>query len=142
MKISFLIDPVTLQSDRDQLRIVLLNLMDNAVSYCNPGGEIAIAARQEHGWVEVTLRNPAAIDPDRVSHVFDRFWRADAARTNSGVHCGLGLSLCQKIVQLLGGSISVQTPDPDIFQILLRLPATNSPLSIAPALTSVAAQPV
>jgi signal transduction histidine kinase len=131
LKTSLRIEAMSLVSDRDQLRIVLHNLMDNAVSYCTPGGEIAITARQDHGSVEISTCNGAAIDPGQVSRVFDRFWRADAARTEAAAHCGLGLSLCRKIVQLLGGSISVQAPDPNTFQVLLRLPAAISPTSAA-----------
>jgi signal transduction histidine kinase len=124
LKASIEIGQIRLESDRDKLRIVLQNLMDNAVCYCPEGGQIGIAAREDGGWMELSIRNSATIDPAQLPHVFDRFWRGDGARSDPAVHCGLGLPLCQKIVRLLDGSIAVQAPDRNTFEVLVRLPAT------------------
>ncbi|HEU0035874.1 MAG TPA: ATP-binding protein [Kofleriaceae bacterium] len=87
-------------SDLDQLRVVIDNLLDNAVSYCDPGGGIAIVVAGDR--LQVTNTAAAVVEPAKL---FERFWRGDAART-AGIHAGLGLSLCKKLVELLGGRIS------------------------------------
>jgi signal transduction histidine kinase len=100
------LEPVSLMTDRDKLRVVLVNLFDNAVTYANDGGEIRISL------VGQTLRvinTGCTLAPAQVAHVFDRFWRADAAR--SGGHVGIGLALCKKLVDLLGGTLEATVRD-------------------------------
>jgi len=49
--------------------------------------------------------------PDQAGHVFDRFWRGDTSRTATGVHCGLGLSLVERAIHILGGSVTAAARD-------------------------------
>ena len=60
------------------------------------------------------------LPPDEMEKVFERFWKHDAARTEGAEHCGLGLPLCRKIVEALGGSISAIVQD-HIFRAKLKL---------------------
>jgi two-component system, OmpR family, heavy metal sensor histidine kinase CusS len=62
-----------------------------------------------------------AIPPAQIHRVFDRFWRGDAARSATGVHCGIGLSLCQKLVALLGGNVTAEATAAGVFAITVRL---------------------
>jgi signal transduction histidine kinase len=90
-------------ADADKLRIVLANLLDNAVSYANPGTEVRVDV------AATTIRVSNATALDDASHVFDRFWRADTARTAG--HAGLGLALSRKLIEVCGGEITAQLVD-------------------------------
>lgn len=98
--------------DREKLRLVVHNLFDNAVSYADHGGELAVAADLDDGTLRLAVANSGcALPPEQVPRVFDRFWRGDAARSATGIHCGLGLALCRKLIELLGGRIGASVVD-------------------------------
>ena len=92
--------PTTARADADQLRIVLANLLDNAVSYADPG--TAVRVEIEASALRVSNQTELA----DASHVFDRFWRADGARTAG--HVGLGLALSRKLVEVGGGTLTAE----------------------------------
>jgi signal transduction histidine kinase len=96
------LEPVAVTTDRDKLRLVLVNLLDNAVTYADAGGEIRVTLT---GRVLRVANTGCTLDDGQAAQVFDRFWRADAAR--EGGHVGIGLALCKKLVELLGGTIDV-----------------------------------
>jgi two-component system, OmpR family, heavy metal sensor histidine kinase CusS len=100
------LEPVTLTTDRDKVRLVLANLFDNAVTYADDGGEIRVTLI---GTVLRVSNTGCTLGADQVAHVFDRFWRADKARETG--HVGIGLALCKKLVELLGGTIDVVVRD-------------------------------
>lgn len=90
-------------SDPELLRMIVNNLFANAVTYSDTGGAIEIELNNHI----LVISNPAnGFSSADATHVFDRFWRADAARTQAGVRCGLGLPLCRKLAEVLGGAIS------------------------------------
>lgn len=97
--------PTLVRVDREQLRVVVDNLLDNAAAYRDAGTTI----RVEVG-AELTVTNACSgITAEQAAHVFERFWRADKARTIG--HAGLGLALCKKLVELAGGTISATARD-------------------------------
>jgi len=96
--------------DPDKTRIILRNLLDNAVSHVNETGRIRWSIARVENRIQITVTNTGSqISPTETSRIFDRFWRGDQARTDTGTHCGLGLSLCQRLVALLNGQISVNS---------------------------------
>ena len=99
--------PVTATTDRDKLRVVLHNLVDNAVSYADDGGTVRIELAP--GRVRIT-NTGCTLSPAEVAHVFERFWRGDAARS-TGTHAGLGLALCQKLIAIIGGTLTAEVVD-------------------------------
>ena len=99
--------PVTAPTDRDKLRLVVHNLVDNAISYADTGGTIRVALAGHTLRITNTGCTLPSADAPRV---FERFWRGDAARS-SGAHAGLGLALCKKLVALLGGTITAEVAD-------------------------------
>jgi two-component system sensor histidine kinase QseC len=117
-------EPCTIVSDRGKLRLVLQNILGNAAAYADDGGRICVDAVLDNGCVEFAVTNTgsAVREPD-IPRVFDRFWRGDASRQCSGRHCGLGLSLCKVLVELLGGSIEASALPGKIFRIAFRLRA-------------------
>jgi signal transduction histidine kinase len=114
---------VTFETDALQLRILLANLFDNAVEYTNHGGSVEVEWRAGPHGIEFRIATTGCeLSERQVTQVFDRFWRADSARAATGAHSGLGLSLCQKIVEVLGGSIDAAL-DAGNFVVTLRLAA-------------------
>lgn len=113
-------------TDRDKLRLLFNNLLDNAVSYADVGGTIRIGIAELSSSVQATISNTGSrVSADEAAQVFERFWRGDAARTDTGRHCGLGLSLCQKIMEVLGGKIAVTSAKNSLFTVTLMLPRAS-----------------
>jgi two-component system heavy metal sensor histidine kinase CusS len=116
-------------TDDTLLRIVLHNLFANAVTHCNAGGRIEIASDipdTPNDAVRLRISNTGSqVPPGESQFVFDRFWRGDAARSDTGVHCGLGLALCRKLVEVLSGTIDA-TSDGGTFLVTVVLPAAIS----------------
>jgi two-component system, OmpR family, heavy metal sensor histidine kinase CusS len=99
-------------TDRESLQRILGNLLENAAEYANAGGRIIISASEiDHG-VEILVSNTGCnLSEEDMQHVFERFWRGDKSRSNTGVHCGLGLALVQRIAIALGGSVTASVAD-------------------------------
>src|SRR5256885_1794721 len=99
--------------DRTRLRQLLLNLITNAIKYTPRGGHVDLAATHKpNDEVAIAVRDTGiGISAADQAHIFDRFWRADRARSRASERggFGLGLSIAQWIVQAHGGSINVQS---------------------------------
>jgi signal transduction histidine kinase len=114
--------PCLAATDGDKLEIVLHNLFDNALSYVDRGGQIRISVSGGASAATIEVVNTGSqIEAADAPRLFERFWRGDAARADAGVHCGLGLSLSQRLVKLLGGQISIQTEKGGEFSVRLSL---------------------
>jgi two-component system, OmpR family, sensor kinase len=104
--------PVRMAVDRHRIREMLLNLVTNAIKYTQPGGTVALGLSQEDGSVVFTVIDTGiGIAPGDLPHIFDRFWRADPARSRTGDRpgTGLGLAITKWIAEAHGGSITVQS---------------------------------
>ena len=104
--------PVMLAMDRTRIRQLLLNLVTNAVKYTPAGGEIGVGLTEEADSVLLVVRDTGiGIASGDLPHIFDRFWRADPARTRDleGTGTGLGLAITKWIAEAHGGSITVQS---------------------------------
>ncbi len=104
--------PIRIPLDRSRIRQLLMNLLSNAIKYTPRGGEVAIDCSQVNGQVVLSVRDTGVgIAPGDLPHIFDRFWRADQARSRTGQRpgAGLGLAISKWIVEAHGGTISVQS---------------------------------
>jgi two-component system heavy metal sensor histidine kinase CusS len=116
-----------IRGDQEKLRLVFRNLFENSTAYCDEGGSIQIDTRDSDGRVVLSISNTGCwLSPEEIGHVFDRFWRGDRARSQTETHCGLGLTLCKRIVEALGGSISAQITPDERFQITMQFAASSS----------------
>jgi two-component system, OmpR family, heavy metal sensor histidine kinase CusS len=116
--------PIPIDTDADKLRVIFNNLFDNAVSYAEDAGSLRVTAELRGGEFHAEVANTGSrVSADQTPHLFERFWRGDKARADAGVHCGLGLSLCQRLVRLLSGRLEVQTAAGGWFIVRLTLPA-------------------
>lgn len=117
---------ITVETDNAMLRMVMTNLFENASNYVDEQGVIATSIARDNGLVRICVSNTSrAINEDDASRVFDPFWRSDSARSATGVHAGLGLALCKRIVKVLGGSIEA-TVENDRFSINASISANGN----------------
>jgi two-component system OmpR family sensor kinase len=97
------------QGDPDALRRMARNLLENAITYTPPGGAITITVNADDGQCHFCVADTGVgIAPEDLPHIFDRFFRGDKARANTG-GSGLGLSIVQSIVDAHGGEIGVES---------------------------------
>jgi signal transduction histidine kinase len=116
---------------------MLLNLVTNAIKYTPQGGTVALSLAQEDGSVVFTVSDTGiGIAPGDLPHIFDRFWRADPARSRTGERpgTGLGLSITKWIAEAHGGSITVQSRPGRGSVFTVRLPR-EAPIQIHAAAT-------
>jgi signal transduction histidine kinase len=117
--------PVPMAVDRHRIREMLLNLVTNAIKYTPQGGTVALSLAQEDGSVVFTVADTGiGIAPGDLPHIFDRFWRADPARSRTGDRpgTGLGLAITKWIAEAHGGSITVQSRPGRGSVFVVRLP--------------------
>lgn len=121
LRVDWKIDPgARIETDPEFLRVVVTNLFDNAVSYAPESGIIRIEA-DSHGTISVANR-AVALNADIIKHAFDPFWRDTESRDGRVTHAGLGLNLCKKIIELLGGRISAQIKESEsLFVVRLEM---------------------
>jgi two-component system, OmpR family, sensor kinase len=110
--------------DRDRLRQALSILLDNAVKYTPEGGRVTISIVEEDGSVGVEVSDTGmGIPEDQIPHVFERFYRAEEARSTEGL--GLGLSIARQIVEDHGGSIEVRSKPMEGSTFIIRIPRSK-----------------
>lgn len=120
------LEPLSIAGDRDRLRELLLNLIENAIRYTPSTGKIILSLRQDKKQAVITVSDTGiGIPKKELSKIFDRFYRSDEARALHPKGSGLGLSICQWIVNAHHGKITaVSEPDQGTtFQIRFPLSA-------------------
>jgi len=120
-------DAVPVYADPDALRRALLILMDNAAKYTPEGGSIEVGLGSRDGRAVAYVSDTGiGIAAEDLPHVFDRFWRADKARSREQGGAGLGLSIAKWIVDMHDGTLSVKSDlgKGSVFEI--RLPIEGS----------------
>jgi two-component system, OmpR family, sensor histidine kinase BaeS len=106
-------DLPTLWADRHRLGQVLANLLDNALRHTARGGQVAIAANAADGKVTITVTDDGeGIRAEHLPHVFERFYRADAARDREHGGAGVGLAIAKALVEAHGGHIAASSHGP------------------------------
>jgi len=104
--------PVWAAVDRRRIRELLLNLVTNAIKYTPAGGRVELQLDERADQILLIVRDSGiGIAAGDLPHVFERFWRADLARTRTGERpgTGLGLAITKWIAEAHGGSIAVQS---------------------------------
>jgi len=116
-------DPIWIQADADALRRAFLILIDNAAKYTPLGGTVTVALEARDGFALASVSDTGiGIAEDDVGHVFDRFWRADKARSREQGGAGLGLSIAKWIVEMHNGSIGVESKLGEGSRFWIRVP--------------------
>jgi two-component system sensor histidine kinase MprB len=115
------LDPVHLQGDADLLARAFTNVLDNAVKYSPAGGTISVTLHA--GEVRISDEG-VGVSPEERPFVFDRFFRAEAARATPGT--GLGLSITESVVRQHGGTVAVTDSPSGGASFVLTFPMATS----------------
>lgn len=107
--------PVTVFADKEKIRQVLINLVDNAIKYGHIGGTVVASIYELDGKrVLVELSDDGAGIPEaHLARIFERFYRTDMARSRKVAGSGLGLAICKHIIEAHGQNIHVRSK-PDV----------------------------
>ena len=114
----------SVHADPERVHQVVANLVENAIRHSPPGERVVVSARNGGPSVviEVSDRGPGIADGE-AERIFERFYRADAARTSSDGGAGLGLAIARWIVDLHGGSIRAEHNEPKGCRMVVELPS-------------------
>ena len=113
-KVSIMQDcPVNLpkvKADREKIGWVILQLLDNAIKFSHPGGEILLKAQVEGSFVKILVSdNGIGIPTDKIEEIFEPFHQLDGSSTRKFGGTGLGLSLARKIIEAHGSQLQVSS---------------------------------
>jgi two-component system phosphate regulon sensor histidine kinase PhoR len=106
--------PITVFADKEKIRMVLINLVENATKYGRPAGSIVASVYkidEKNMLIEIS-DDGIGIEEEHLMRIFERFYRTDAARSRDRGGTGLGLAICKHIIEAHGQSVHVRsTPD-------------------------------
>ena len=120
------IQEITISGDEMRLRQMLLNLVDNAVKYTPDGGQIRLSLEADGESARIQVKDTGiGISEENLPHIFDRFFRADKARSREMGGSGLGLSIVQWIVNAHHGTIDVTSKIGEGSCFTIYLPVKN-----------------
>ena len=119
----YLSGTLTIRGDRDKLRRLLVNVVDNAIRYNGGAGEIRIEAAKKAGMIAISVFNTGVGVPhEALERVFDPFYRVEQSRSNRYGGTGLGLSIARQIVRLHRGRIIMESESGAGVRIRITLP--------------------
>jgi heavy metal sensor kinase len=126
------VDQAYVLGDRDRLKQLLLNLVDNAIKYTPEGGEVRMGLSKSEDRVHIYVAdNGIGISEEDLPHIFDRFFRVDKARSRAMGGTGLGLSIVRSVVEAHGGDIHVTSKAGEGTTFYVSLPLYVLPSSAA-----------
>jgi len=122
-------ETVEIEGDPSRLKQVIVNLLDNAIKYTPPTGTIEVKTRTEDGKAVLEFADTGmGISPKALPHIFERFYRADKARSRLLGGAGLGLSIVKSICTAHGGTVTVTTTEGQGSCFRVELPLADKPI--------------
>ena len=101
-------EDVTVEADGQLLSLVWNNLLSNAIKFTDDGGKITVSLRNDGPMAIVKVADTGCgIDRETGKHIFEKFYQGDTSRATRGN--GLGLALVRRVVEIVGGNISVES---------------------------------
>jgi heavy metal sensor kinase len=126
-------EPVLLCADEDRLIQLVVNLLDNALGHTPAGGRITLGCRAEAPFVRIWVADTGTgIAPEHLPHIFERFYRADPARSTQSGSVGLGLNICQMIVAAHGGTLTAESTLDQGTTVIALLPQSSLEPAVDP----------
>lgn len=114
---------IWVEVDTDKIQQVLDNIMNNAIKYSPDGGVITCRLVETHNHVIMSITDQGlGIPKEAISHVFDRFYRVDKARSRAQGGTGLGLAISKEVIQMHGGRIWVESREGEGSTFYISLP--------------------
>lgn len=125
--VSLTIEPpdagLCVRADREGLRTILGNLVDNAIKYTPSGGRVSIRCDQDGGMVQIAVHDTGVGIPEsQKARIFERFYRIDKARSREMGGTGLGLSIVKHLTQVFGGTVGIESRVGEGSTFIVRLP--------------------
>ena len=97
-------------ADREQIRLIITNLLDNAIKYSPAGSRVIVTVERQEEMVQISILDSGiGITEDDIDHIFDRFYRANMAEVRDETGTGLGLAVVSGILDAHKGSINVKS---------------------------------
>ncbi len=119
---------IYVEGDRSRLQQVIVNLVANAIKYTQEGGEVEVNVRGDRGTAVLEVAdNGAGISAKALPHVFERFYRADKARSRNSGGAGLGLAIVKAICTAHGAEIKVSSEEGQGSRFTVELPLLDVP---------------
>ena len=119
-------DDLIVKGDIVSLRELFLNLLNNAIRYTPQGGTISLKLNRIGNSACVAVKDTGiGIPEEHIKHIFERFYRVAKSRSRSEGGSGLGLSICQSIVELHGGTIEVESINGEGSTFSVMMPLAN-----------------
>jgi signal transduction histidine kinase len=110
-------------SDPERVEDILSVLLDNACKYTPEGGRVEVSTRREQGWIVFQIEDTGVgIPPEDLPNIFERFYRSDASRSEETGGFGLGLAIAKTTVDVLHGSIQVDSTAGEGSVFTVRIP--------------------
>ena len=123
-------EPLAVDADREKLRQILMDLVENAVKYSPSGGTVRVSARRRDDTVEVSVDDEGiGIPQSEQSRIFAKFYRAESAgRDLASGGTGLGLFIAKELLAAMRGRISVRSVEGEGSSFVFSLPLSSSPV--------------
>lgn len=117
---------IQINADRDLIHQVVYNLVDNAIKFCNEGGNISFLLRSDGKSMVFGISNTGkGIPPESLPLVFERFYKADKSRSANKNSTGLGLHIAKTIMKSHGGTITVSSKENEFTTFEITLPLSK-----------------
>ena len=124
-----ILEPVSVHGDREHLRRLFLNLVDNAIKYTPAGGDVTLSLRSDTDGASVMITDTGiGISKDEQQIIFNRFHRSTQSRARDERGAGLGLSIARSVAEAHGGTISVESAPGQGSTFTVQLPTIPSPV--------------
>ena len=103
-------DEITIKADKERLKQVIVNLLDNAIHYTSEKGSVEFYLGQINDYIHIKVADTGiGMDEKVITRIFERFYRVDKARSRNTGGTGLGLAIVKHIVEVHGGKIDVES---------------------------------
>lgn len=124
------LEELIMDFDEVKLQHIVYNLLSNALKFTPSGGKVSFQAEQttKNGQAQLKMKitdTGRGIAAEKLPHIFDRFYQADNSTTRKGEGTGIGLALTQELVQLMGGTLQVQSIEGEGSTFSIYLPIQN-----------------
>src|SRR5665647_1427783 len=127
------IPEVSIESDPTKVRQILVNLLSNAVKFTDTG-TVTLEGRSLKNEVQFIVSDTGiGINPENLNRIFDPFWQVEQKATRRATGTGLGLTVCRRLANLMGGDVAVTSVPGDGTTFTVTLPMKAPHLAVAPA---------